>query len=274
MLLILWQCTPSVITGKNQIPFQEVDYSYIKKRKIDLVRRISGGGTVYHDFGNLNFTYILNGSGLYGPDFLFFAGPIFRCLEILGIKAEASGHNDLTIGGQKFSGNARYVYKDRILHHGTILFDSDLSSLEKALTPRTEYCSRAIRSVRNRVTNIREKLRTDMDMATFKNLLIRTIFSYHGAPFLEYRLTGDDLAAVTGLADAKYRTWEWTYGRSPEFRVQKEITFAGRRLLVHLTVEKGIITKCAIPSGGSACEAADTLSRQLSGQRFDRFLTG
>lgn len=267
-ILILWQSGPSVVIGRHQNPFEETDHKYIKENKIGLARRNSGGGAVYHDSGNLNFTCIVNVSDINRHDFLVFAGPVLRCLETIGLKAEVSGHNDITIDGQKFSGNAQYLYKDRILHHGTILFETDLSVLEKALTPKEEYASRSLKSVRCQVTNIREKLRADMDMGAFRHLLTRTFFSYHGAPFLEYRLTGEDVAAVLRLAESKYGTWEWTYGHSPEFHVTKEVTFAGKRLSIGLTVERGIITTCNIVPASLPRGTAERLCGLLTGHRF------
>jgi len=274
MILILWQSNPSVVIGRHQNPFAETDGDYLRENKIELLRRISGGGAVYHDPGNLNYTLIVDGSHVSRHDFLFFAGPVIRCLEQLGLKAEATVRNDLTVDGRKFSGSARLLYRNRILHHGTILFDSDLCALEKALAPQDEYVSRSPGSARSRVVNIREKLGADLDMDTFRQLLGRAFFSYHGFPFREYPLSDGDVAAARRLAEAKYRTWEWVYGRSPAFRVRKSVAFAGRRFLVDLTVEKGIITKCHTLTAGTTAEAAATLSRRLTGRRFDRLLTG
>lgn len=268
-VVILWQSTPSIVIGKHQNPFQEIDGVYVGENNIDVLRRISGGGAVYHDLGNLNFTCIVHNCKTKTPDFAFFAGPVIACLQQMGISAQANSRNDITAAGRKFSGNARYLYKYSILHHGTILFDSDLKALRKALRPQENYTSRAVKSARSQVVNLREMLRADMDITTFKSFLTDSFFAYHKAPFSEYRLTGEDVAAVERLSRTKYQTWEWLYGHSPEMEVQKEIVMNGNRLSVILTVKSGIITKCASLPANLPLQAADKLSRQLIGQRFD-----
>ena len=170
-VFMLWQNEPTVVIGKNQNAYAEVELDVLRERGIHLARRITGGGAVYHDLGNVNYTFIAK-SGQQGIDFAHFTAPILRALAELGIRAELSGRNDLLVDGRKFSGNAQYSANGKTLHHGTLLFDSDLTVLSDVLRPDEEKIrSKAVRSVRSRVTNLAPLLQKKCQTGEFIDLL-------------------------------------------------------------------------------------------------------
>ena len=190
-----------------------------------MVRRLSGGGAVYHDMGNLNFTVIADARDG-ALDFGRFCDIVIRALEKAGIHAERNGRNDMTIDGKKFSGNAQYIRGGRVMHHGTILFDSDHTVLAQALQVDEEKIrAKGIRSVRSRVTNVRPYLPRDMTLADFRVLLLQSILEqFPGDP---YTLTPQDLESVAHLKESRYDTWQWNYGHSPQGTVTKRRRFEG-----------------------------------------------
>lgn len=239
----LWQNSPTVVVGKNQNTIEEVNVDYVKKNDIAVVRRLSGGGAVYHDLGNVNFTYVVD----YRPEDLNsmkrFAMAVIKALEKLGIQAEFSGRNDITIAGRKISGNAQYRTKKRLLHHGTLLFDSDLEVLSHALNVKEQkISSKGVKSVKSRVANIKEYLKQDVTVEEFKQLLTKLIFEVEGSPYEEYIWTDQDLQNIQRLRDEKYSTWEWNYGSSPEFDLSRSKRFEGGEVEVRMNVKEGIIT--------------------------------
>ncbi|AYO29817.1 lipoate--protein ligase [Biomaibacter acetigenes] len=240
---ILWQNRPAVIIGKNQNAIEEVNLKYTKEHGIAVVRRLSGGGAVYHDLGNINFTFVVN----YRPeDFNSierFARAVVRALDRFGVKSEFTGRNDITIDGKKISGNAQYLYKKRLLHHGTLLFDSDVTRLSEALNVKIDkISSKGVKSVKSRVTNIKEYLKQDISVKEFKELLAKYIFEVEDQPFREYQLTAQDLENINRLREDKYSTWEWNIGYSPEFDLTKSQRFDAGEVEVKLNVKDGMIT--------------------------------
>ncbi|HAJ98396.1 MAG TPA: lipoate--protein ligase [Bacteroidales bacterium] len=240
-VFMLWQNDNAIVVGKHQNTLAEINYDFVKEQNIKVVRRLSGGGTVYHDMGNLNFTFIMNGHEGQMVDFRKFTQPIIDVLGKLGVEAKFEGRNDLTINGLKFSGNAEHVYKNRVLHHGTLLFSSELNNLTNALKVNPlKFQDKAVKSVRSRVTNISEHLQADLDVLGFKNLIMQHIVTMY--PDAEtYLFTGDDLDAISKLVSEKYSTWEWNFGYSPKYNFQKMIKTAGGFVEFQVKVEDGII---------------------------------
>lgn len=239
---ILWQNYPAILIGKNQNTLEEVNLDYVKKHGIEVVRRLSGGGAVYQDLGNINFTYIVDYKQEYVNSMDRFADAVIKALKKLGIDAEFSGRNDILVDGKKISGNAQYISKDRILHHGTLLFDSDLTVMSKALNVKqSKILSKGIKSVKSRVTNLKDYLDDNITLDKFKHLIIKNIFEVEGKPIREHKFTKQDLDTIKRLRDKKYSTWEWNFGQSPKFNIENLQRFDGGELGVNLDVKKGII---------------------------------
>jgi lipoate---protein ligase len=238
--VILWQNEPSVIIGRNQNTIEEINAKYIKDHNINVVRRLSGGGAVYHDLGNLNFTFIVSSSKDSVSNFKKFTEPVINALGRLGINSEFSGRNDITIDGKKFSGNAQYYSKNRLLHHGTILFNSDLTVVQQALNVKIDKLqSKGIKSVRSRVTNIYPYLEKEVCIEEFKDTLLKFLMNDEGYKENEYILTENDLSKIKELMETRYLKWQWNYGESPAFDVEKNKRFEGGNLSLKFNVKDG-----------------------------------
>lgn len=220
-ILLLWQNTPSVIVGRNQVIHKEVNVAYCETHDIPILRRLSGGGTVYHDLGNLNFSVITNNYQDVLSNYQHFTKPIIDFLNHLGIKAMFRGKSDLVIDTLKFSGNAQFYYQKRMLHHGTILFNTNLNQLSSVIKPKTEDIqSIGVHSNRTTVTNVTSFLNQPMTMAEFKSQLLE--YWIKGSVFNHILiLTPSDLNQIDLLKQTKYLSWAWTYGESPNFDIIK-----------------------------------------------------
>ncbi|NCU37112.1 lipoate--protein ligase [Candidatus Falkowbacteria bacterium] len=245
-IFMLWRNAPCIIVGKHQNTLAEINVAYVEQHNIPVVRRITGGGTVFHDLGNINFTFIRNGQTDELVDFRGFTKPIVEVLQKIGVDARFEGRNDLTIEGKKFSGNAEHVYKNRVLHHGTLLFSSQLTDLSSALkVDPHKFTDKAVKSVRSRVTNIASHLKEPMDVLAFKNLVLEHIRQTH--PEMEItRFSEDDIYKINQLADQKYRTREWNYGYVPRYNFQRKLKASGGNIEFNLEVKNGIIEKIKI----------------------------
>lgn len=240
-LFRLWMCDPCISVGKNQNTISEINSDYVRKNSIPIVRRQSGGGAVFHDLGNLNFTFISCNNNSFS-DFKRFTQPIIDLLKTLGINAEFSGRNDLLIDGKKFSGNAQYNYKNKVIHHGTLLFSSQISNLSNALKVKPiKLKSKGIKSVKSRVTNISEHLDKPMNISEFRDLVMNYVFSLNSNNSY-FNLTEKDIENVNKLSKEKYSTWEWNFGNSPNYSLVNELRYIGGTLEFHLNVSKGFIT--------------------------------
>ena len=227
-VFMLWQNDNSIIVGIHQNTIAEINSSFVKEHNINVVRRLSGGGAVYHDLGNVNFTFISQSTGRVF-DFSSFVEPIIKALATLGVEAACSGRNDVTIDGKKISGNAQYQKNNKVMHHGTILFDSDMSVLSGALNVSSDKLkSSGVKSVSSRVTNIRPLLKKDIDVATFIDVLYKSIDEQIGLE--TYTLTEEDLRQVDILKEQRYDTWDWNYGQSPPYtlKVEKRFDMVGK----------------------------------------------
>ena len=239
--LILWQNANSIIVGKYQNTAEEVNQSFVDEHHIRVARRLSGGGAVYHDTGNLNYTLIVDQKN--NPDFNFslFVIPVIEALRELGVNAEFNGRNDLTIGGRKFSGQSQYAKGGRIMHHGCIMLDSNLENVQDALRVKAaKFESKSIKSVRSRVTTINEHALSPISMETFKETLKRHVLSTNNGG--TYKLTPEDIAQIERLARDKYSTWDWNYGRSPACSIRRDAHFEGGLICVQMNVEHGLVS--------------------------------
>ncbi len=238
---MLWRNAPAIIVGRHQNTLAEINHDYVRQHNIPVVRRMSGGGAVFHDLGNLNFTFIAAGDANTQVDFRRFTRPILDALRGLGVDARFEGRNDLTIDGRKFSGNAEYIHKGRILHHGTLLFSAQMADVAAALRPDpAKFADKAVKSVRSRVTNISEHLPQPMTVLEFRDCLMEYVMAE--TPDAEaYTFTATDRAAIERLRDTKYATWEWNYGHSPRYNFNKRLRTTGGTVEVTLDVADGII---------------------------------
>jgi len=238
----LWQNRPAVIVGYNQEVNTEVNLEYLKANDIALVRRVTGGGAVYHDLGNLNYTIVGRSEDL-ERDYPEYASLMMKALQTLGIPATLSGRNDILVGEKKVSGFAKRVCKNRLMVHGTLMFDVDLDKLTQVLNPSaTKLQSKGIASVRSRVANLREYLPEIADIQAFCQRLEEILScNYKDA---EYKLSEDDLAHIQKLTDEKFATWEWNYGHSPKATLTHSARLACGTVEVYLTLKENRIASC------------------------------
>lgn len=246
-IFLLWQDEPTVVVGRNQNTLEEINQNYIEAQGVHVVRRLSGGGAVYHDQGNLNFTFIVKDEHRDRFDFQRFTRPVIRALGEMGIQAEDQGRNDITIAGRKFSGNAQVRVRNRLLHHGTLLFATSINEMVACLHVGEEkFASKGVKSVKSRVTNISDHLQTPMPIKAFKQLLRDRIWLEESEHVQEYVLTEADLQAVELLRGQKYAAWDWNYGSSPAFNVQQSKRFDWGKMEVRLRVSRGLVKEFAI----------------------------
>lgn len=288
-IFMLWQDEPCIVVGKNQNTLSEINYDYIKSHQIPVVRRLSGGGAVFHDLGNINFTFIQSGASHLFADFKTFTLPIIDVLKDMGVNAEFSGRNDLLIDGKKFSGNAQYRHKDRVLHHGTLLFASEIQDLSQALKPKeAKFEGKGVKSVVSRVTNISEHLLTPMSLGDFIEKIETHILEMDSEHNHRSPLTEEELAAITVLTESKYNTYDWNFGQSPTYNVTIEKKLPGGLITVHLEVQEscirgakiygdffGVEDVCAVENAliGTAHDR-DALMQVLASLEFERYFSG
>lgn len=237
---MLWQNDNTIVVGKYQNTAEEIDQAYVDAHGIRVARRLSGGGAVYHDKGNLNFTFIVDRADAPGLNFKIFVEPVIRALARFGVHAAFTGRNDLTIDGMKFSGNAQYARRGRLLHHGCIMLDSNLTSVADALRVKeAKFDSKAVKSVHSRVTTINAHAPAPISMEDFKGALKECAMA--SGALEPCTLTEEDLAAVRKLRNEKYATWAWNYGFSPAYDMRREMKFPAGLVTAHLSAEGGKI---------------------------------
>ena len=239
-IFLLWRNENAIIVGKNQNTLSEINYDYVKNNNIKVVRRQSGGGAVFHDLGNINFTFISCNDNSFS-DFKRFTMPIIDALKELGIEAEFSGRNDLLINNQKFSGNAQYNYKNKVMHHGTLLFSSEINDLSNALKVKpSKFEGKGVKSVKSRVTNISSHLKKEMSVLEFKDYLMNFINKRDENSHF-YELSDEDIKNINKLVEEKYSTWEWNFGNSPKYSLNNELKYPGGHVEFNLDVKDGTI---------------------------------
>ena len=261
--LILWQNGPSVIVGRNQNTVQEVNADFVRQKGIPVVRRITGGGAVYHDMGNLNYSFICDAGDMHQRTANHFTQPVVAALQCLGLDAQASGRNDILVSGCKVSGTAAHILRGRVLHHGTLLFDSDQETIAKVLTPDPlKLQSKGIRSVKSRVGNIRSFLNRDMTLAQFWDHLKTDLA---GSGFTAGSITEAERLEILALKASKYDTWDWNYGHAPSFQLCCKDRWDGGILEIRLSIEHGRITAVGIFGDFLALTSCDELEQALIG---------
>lgn len=265
-IFMLWQSENTVVVGKHQNAMGEISYPFVHKNGITVARRISGGGTVFHDAGNVNFAYIKNVSSPAEISFKRFTEPVVKALAKLGVEATTSGRNDLLVKGKKISGNAEHVYKNRVLHHGTLLFNSNLETLGKSIkVVPGKYQGKAVQSNRSVVTNIFPFLKKDWTVNDFSSFLLNVQLENNSNSV--YELCEEDNRAIQKLVEEKFSTWEWNFGYSPKYAFKNEFLSAGKKLILDLHVEKGRITESRISGDFFAGNELEILNKSLLGEK-------
>ena len=255
-ICMLWQNKNAIIVGKHQNALAEINIDYAKQNNIDIVRRLSGGGTVYHDLGNVNFTFMMNGEREKLVDFSRFLNPIITALKTLGVEAKQGKRNELLVAGKKISGNAEHTFKNRVLHHGTLLFNSDLSHLIKSLRINPfKYQDKAIKSVQSRVCNLIDYLPQFENAQDFSNSLFDLLIDQMNGT--EYQFSKTELDEIEQLMNEKYLLWDWNFGYSPNYVLNKEIDYKEQIIPISISVKKGLIIE--ISSEKLEAKALETL---------------
>jgi lipoate---protein ligase len=268
--LLFYINEPSIIIGKNQNTIEEINTDYVESNGIHVVRRLSGGGAVYHDLGNLNFSFITKDDGESFHNFRKFTEPVIEALHKMGVKAELSGRNDILAEGRKISGNAQFSTKGRMFSHGTLLFDSEIDSVVSALNVKKDKIeSKGIKSIRSRVANISEFLSEKMSIEQFRSHLLKNIFSeLNEIP--EYVLTEDDWNKIHALSNERYQNWDWNYGKSPKFNLQHSHRFPVGGIDVRLEVNRGVIDDCKIYGDFFGVGDVSEIETLLIGQKYEK----
>jgi lipoate---protein ligase len=268
--LLFYINEPSIIIGKNQNTIEEINTEYVENNGIHVVRRLSGGGAVYHDLGNLNFSFITKDDGESFHNFRKFTEPVVNALRKLGVNAELSGRNDLLAEGRKISGNAQFSTRGRMFSHGTLLFDSEIESVVSALNVKKDKIeSKGIKSIRSRVANISEFLSDKVTIEEFRSLLLKNIFEgLDDIP--EYVLTEQDWEKIHELSKERYQNWDWNYGKSPKFNLQHSHRFPVGQIDVRFEVNKGIIENCKIYGDFFGVGDVTEIEDKLTGLKYEK----
>ena len=266
-VFFLWQNRPAVIVGFNQEVNTEVNLDYLKENGIELVRRVTGGGAVYHDLENLNYTIVGRSEDL-ERDYPEYASIMAKALQSLGVPATLSGRNDILVEGRKVSGFAKRVCKNRLMVHGTLMYNVDVDVLTKVLNPSTtKLQSKGIASVRSRVANLCEYLPEIPDIQTFSQRLEEILSNNYTDT--EYQLTETDLANIQRLTDKKFATWEWNYGRSPKATLVHSARLACGTVEIHLTLAENRIASCRFGGDFLGNLPASDVEKALTGIPYE-----
>ncbi|MFJ8267418.1 lipoate--protein ligase [Peribacillus asahii] len=260
----------AIIIGKNQNTVEEINQDYVDEQGITVVRRLSGGGAVYHDLGNLNFSFITKDDGDSFHNFKKFTEPVVKALGKLGVQAELSGRNDIMAEGKKISGNAMFATRGRMFSHGTLLFNSEMEHIVSALKVKKDKIeSKGIKSIRSRVGNIADFLKEPMTIEEFRSFLLKNIFE--GTEEIpEYVLTEEDWKEIHKISEKRYQQWDWNYGRSPKFNLQHSHRFPVGSIDIRLEVNKGIIENCKIYGDFFGVGEVKDIEQKLTGVRYEK----
>ena len=268
--LLFYINQPSIIIGKNQNTIEEINTDYVEDNGIIVVRRLSGGGAVYHDLNNLNFSFLTKDDGNSFHNYKKFTQPVVDALKKLGVDAELSGRNDILAEGKKVSGNAQYSTRGRMFSHGTLLFKTDVDAVASSLKVKKDKIeSKGIKSVRSRVGNISDYLKEPMTIEEFRMEILLSIFG--GEENIQYyELTDADWEKIHEISEERYQKWEWNYGKSPRFNIQKTNRFPSGGIDIRLEVNKGIIEEIKIFGDFFGVGDVADIEKLLIGVKYDR----
>jgi len=268
--LLFYINEPSIIIGRNQNTLEEINDEYVRKNGIHVVRRMSGGGAVYHDLGNLNFSFITKYKKEKLNNFLKFNEPVIQILNEMGVPAEMSGRNDILANGRKISGNAQFSTGKRMFSHGTLLYCTDLDEVKHALNVKmSKIQSKGHKSVRSRVANIIEFLDDNrMPVAEFRQRILDGLYR-EKEHFETYKLTEEEWQAIHKLKENKYGNWDWNFGKSPKFNIQRTKRFPAGEIDLRLDVQKGRIENLTIYGDFFGEKPVREIEDLLAGVRYD-----
>ncbi|HRO39185.1 MAG TPA: lipoate--protein ligase [Flavobacteriales bacterium] len=266
--LLLYVNDPCIVVGKHQNAWEEINTDLVDERGIPVLRRISGGGTVYHDHGNLNFSFLRPHNSRYFNNYTHFTGAVAEALQGMGVPAVLNHRGDILMGDRKISGSAQAMRKGRLGSHGTLLFRSDLQLISPVLRPKPgRFSSHSRQSVRSRVGNAGDHLLASFSMEDLRHALAEALLPH---PVRHYLPTPDELAQVRQLADTKYRTWEWNYAESPPFAMERTGTINGKEVQLRVCVEKGRIKEVLFHCTAETTVDLGGLSGMLVNCRYQR----
>ncbi|GAA4067684.1 lipoate--protein ligase [Amphibacillus indicireducens] len=270
--LLFYVNRPSIIIGRNQNTIEEINTKYVEDNDIKVVRRLSGGGAVYHDEGNLNFSFITKDDGDSFHNFAKFTDPMVEALNALNVPAALVGRNDLVADGRKISGNAQFTTRGRMFSHGTLMLDSEIEHVVSALNVNAEKIkSKGIKSIRSRVANIVEFLDEKITMDEFKEHILKFLFDVEDIKDVpQYKLTEEDWANIHKISEERYQKWEWNYGKSPTFDIQKTHKFPAGLVDVRMDVSKGTIKDCKIYGDFFGVGDVKIIEEKLIGTQYRR----
>jgi lipoate-protein ligase A len=262
-VFLFWRTEPTLMIGKHQNTIEEINSAYVKEKGIKVVRRITGGGTIYTDPNGWQFSFIIKEKSFGDINFETYTGPVIEALGQLGIDAKFNNRNDILIDGKKFSGNAQYSDESCTLHHGSLLFDTDLSELVKSITVSDDkIISKGIKSVRDRVTNLGDHMEKKIESLEFRDLMLQELLKNVEKTYV---LTPEDLTRVQEITNDKFKQWDWNYGESPDFNITKSKRLAGGKIEFSLNVNGNHIDDCKI-YGDFFCKGdIDDISNALVG---------
>jgi lipoate---protein ligase len=266
--LMLWRSMPVVVVGKHQNALAEINPEFIRKHKINIARRLSGGGAVYQDPGNINFSFICNGEKGKLVDFKKFLKPILGFLESKSIPTHLGDRNDIIVNNFKVSGNAEHVYKERVLHHGTLLYNSELNALKASLSEKSDrFIDNAIQSNRSNVVNIIDYLEHKLTAKDFMQDLFKFLVNYFTGS-IHYEINNQEENEIKELVDSKYSKWEWIFGYSPTFLIKTEIILENIEHILQFKIAKGIIVEADIMKFSSN-NKLQLLTKNIIGSRYN-----
>ncbi len=266
--VMLWRNNPSIIVGRYQNTIEEINYPMVKETGIPVVRRLSGGGAVYHDLGNINYTFFLrldNRKDFSIPGLL---NPVIEVLRKLGVPSEHSGRNDITVNGRKISGNAQYLSGDRLLHHGCILFSTDLEMVGDILKADPDkFSSKSVKSIRSRVANISEFLKTDLGVEEFMELL--SMEMTEGGVNKELDYFKQQKEEIERIADSRYFQWSWNFGASPPYNIKNSLMLPVGKMEMRFFVQEGVIRNMKIYGDFLPTVNTEDFESAIIGKQFE-----